>query len=485
MEIDRHRTAIGRIEFSKPIRLALENQILSQGDRLFDYGCGRGTDVRLLRGLDYEARGWDPASFPKEKVIPADIVNIGYVVNVIEDFTERADALKRAWDLAGRALLVSARSTMDAPPDESLRPYRDGFVTSRGTFQKFYTQAELREWIHGITSHQPYPLAPGIFVLFRDEDRKQRFLESRYRRRRASPAVRQSDRLFAEHQPLLQTLMDFVSQRGRLPEAWELDSFGELEGVFGSIRKAFLIVRRVTGEEQWKAISEEVRIEIRIQLALDRFDRRSRFGQLPRALQQDVKSLFSNYKAACEEADELLFSVGNLDQVQEVMAASPVGKLTGSALYFHRDALQLMPALLRIYEGCARGYIGEIEGANIIKLRRDKPKVSYLSYPDFDTDPHPVLARSTVVGLQSFKIRQRDYTESPAQYILHRKEAFLPEDDPRHQKFARLTKQEEKAGLYDETRRIGEKQFWESLLKAKGLRLNGHRLVGRKPTHEP
>ncbi len=55
MIIERHKTAIGRAEFSKPVRLALENQLLCPADRFFDYGCGRGTDVKLLRGLQYEA----------------------------------------------------------------------------------------------------------------------------------------------------------------------------------------------------------------------------------------------------------------------------------------------------------------------------------------------------------------------------------------------------------------------------------------------
>lgn len=480
MRIDRHKTAIGRVDLSKPVRLAVENQIISPSDTFFDYGCGRGTDVQMLRAMQYEARGWDPASFPREPVTSAEIVNIGYVLNVIEDFVERADALKRAWDLAGKALLVAARSTMDAPPEDVLKPYRDGFLTSRGTFQKFYNQTELREWIHGITKCQPYPLAPGIFVLFRDEDLKQRFLESRYRRRRTAPTIRLSDRLFAEHQTLLQTLMDFVTQRGRLPEVWELDTVAELGVIFGSLKKAFLVVRRVTGEDQWETIRQEVKNEIRIQLALDRFDGRPKFGQLPRALQHDVKVLFSSYTAACQEADDLLFTVGDMATVQAVMSSSSVGKRTGNALYLHRDALNEAPTLLRIYEGCARGYIGDVDGANIIKLRRDKPKVSYLAYPDFDKNPHPVLMHSTVVGLQSFKIRQQDYTKSPARYILHRKEEFLGAGDPRREKFARLTKQEENAGLYEETNRIGEQAYWEALLKAKGLTLRGHRLVKQR-----
>jgi DNA phosphorothioation-associated putative methyltransferase len=52
---------------------------------LFDYGCGRGDDLRGLRENGIEAQGWDPYFAPDEPVVAADIVNLGFVINVIED----------------------------------------------------------------------------------------------------------------------------------------------------------------------------------------------------------------------------------------------------------------------------------------------------------------------------------------------------------------------------------------------------------------
>ena len=60
--------------------------------------------------------------------------------------------------------------------------------------------------------------------------------------------------------------------------------------------------------------------------------------------------------------------------------------------------------LLRVYEGCARAYLGEVEGANLIKLHRHSGKVSYLVYPDFATDPHPVLFHSIKLSLRTREI---------------------------------------------------------------------------------
>ena len=62
--------------------------------------------------------------------------------------------------------------------------------------------------------------------------------------------------------------------------------------------------------------------------------------------------------------------------------------------------LDALEPLLRIYEGCGRAYLGEVEGANIIKIHRRSGKVSYLVYPDFENDPHPALLRSVRGMLQ-------------------------------------------------------------------------------------
>ena len=48
--------------------------------------------------------------------------------------------------------------------------------------------------------------------------------------------------------------------------------------------------------------------------------------------------------------------------------------------------------------------------------------------------------------------------------MLHRKEAFLLPDDPRRVKFERLTRQEERAGLLDETATIGTRAGWAERL---------------------
>lgn len=97
--IERHKTAIRRYDVSRPVRLALEQGLIDRSSTFFDYGCGHGDDISRLSEMGVEASGWDPVHLPSARLTPADVVNLGYVVNVIEDGNERAAALRGAWDL--------------------------------------------------------------------------------------------------------------------------------------------------------------------------------------------------------------------------------------------------------------------------------------------------------------------------------------------------------------------------------------------------
>ena len=66
---------------------------------------------------------------------------------------------------------------------------------------------------------------------------------------------------------------------------------------------------------------------------------------------------------------------------------------------------------------------------------------------------------------------------APPPPILHRKESFLPPGHALVAKFARLTLQEEKHGLLDETATIGTREGWERRLAERGFTVRGHRLV--------
>ena len=513
---------------SKPMQQAFADGLLEHDASLFDYGCGRGDDLRTLSALGMDARGWDPAHSPNSDRTAADVVNLGYVVNVIEDRNERADALRQAWALTKSTLVVSARLTWD-PDSATGRPYLDGRLTGNGTFQKYYTPEELKAWIESTLDRTAITAAPGICYVFRDPGSAQRLLArhsretSRPRRgiaellreqhmsllepveeyvrvNRRLPAPtdvpdsgelidvfgsvrgaftvirhatgaqhwvdvdlgtkKRSTQRFEEHLDDLQPLIDFISDRGRLPRSGELENEAALIDLFGSPRAAFSLIRRVTGPDRWEDLEHDARQNFLVYAALAAFAGRPRFGELPDDLQYDAKDLFGSYTNACTEADSLLHSIANGDAINDACNAATFGKLTPEALYVHIDYVGDLPPLLRVYEGAARQITGNVDDATLVKINRQKPQVSFLVYPDFDTDPHPAIEASLVAKLGEIRLKHRYFGNSENPPILHRKEAFLPPTHPDYDKYARLTRQEERAGLLDRND-IGTRNGWD------------------------
>jgi DNA phosphorothioation-associated putative methyltransferase len=87
-------------------------------------------------------------------------------------------------------------------------------------------------------------------------------------------------------------------------------------------------------------------------------------------LQRDIRAFFGSYSNAYRLADDLLFRAGSAEAVDEACRRSAAGKLLPDDLYVHRSALDTLEPLLRVYEGCGRAYLGEVEGANLIKIHR-------------------------------------------------------------------------------------------------------------------
>ena len=206
---------------SRPVALAVDDGLIYRERTFFDYGCGRGDDLLRLHKMGISVSGWDPAFFPDEERSAADVVNLGYVVNVIEDPAERVVVLAAAWELARKVLVVAARLDWEAT-DAAVDFQGDGIVTAKRTFQKFFTQEELRQWIERTLDRRVVAAAPGVFYVFRDEADAQSFAVNRVARQRRIPHVERCQELVSDHKELVETLMTFVTERGRLPVYEEL-----------------------------------------------------------------------------------------------------------------------------------------------------------------------------------------------------------------------------------------------------------------------
>ena len=194
IRVERHLTAIDRDKLSAPMQALARHNYFNGEYSVFDYGCGKGDDAKELEAHGIDVSFWDPVYHPKNKTVKADIVNLGYVVNVIEERKERDRALAAAFAHAEKLLAVSAMLAGEGTIGQ-FTPYKDGVLTKRNTFQKYYTQSELRSYIESTLKANAIAVSPGIFFVFKDELEEQTFLSERQHIRRDWSQITQRERV--------------------------------------------------------------------------------------------------------------------------------------------------------------------------------------------------------------------------------------------------------------------------------------------------
>ncbi|ANW19585.1 DNA phosphorothioation-associated putative methyltransferase [Streptomyces clavuligerus] len=467
----RHRTAIGRVGLSVPARQAVVDLQLEPRMRVLDYGCGRGGDVRALQNIGLDVSGWDPVHHPGGDLKPAEIVLLTYVLNVIEDPAERRQTLLDAWNNTRSALVVSARLRWERNQIRGTE-YGDGILTSRNTFQHLFAASELRDYVQETTGVRCLSAAPGIVYAFKSDEARLGYLA-----RQITPEagwLASQDVASA-----IAAVVDHLEHRGRLPNLEEMPQ--PIISLLGHLRTTEL--RRLAEQSADPLKVEEsgkrTTLDTLLFLAVELFHGRGPASSLPLPVQLDIRAFFSSYAEACKRADRLLFKLRDDAYLRRAMTGSAAGKFTATALYVHRRAVHRLPTVLRLYEQCASIAAGRPEEWSVLKLRHQGRGASWLDYPAFDTDPHPRLASSYSVDLQTLKLSFLSYADSTNRPLLHRKHEFLAPDDPDVPKYQRLTAAEVRAGLYEETHLIGNEEGWERALARCGRALRGHRLVRR------
>jgi DNA phosphorothioation-associated putative methyltransferase len=478
IEVLRHRAAIRRTEPSLPLKCLIRDSLLHSETTFFDYGCGYGDDLEQVGRLGFKASGWDPAYRPDEERRETDVVNLGYVINVIEDKAEREETLRAAWSLARSVLAVAARIAVDGSGDGDFE-FGDGVITRIQTFQKYFTQTELRLYIEQTLGIEAVPAAPGVFYAFKDESLRESFSASKYRRRTVAPRRRVAEIEFDLHRDLLESLIQVASELGRLPFHDEFDRTDEVLVAFGTMKRAFNLIRKVTGVDPWDRLRQSRIDDLRVYLALARFPKRPALSQMPVSMQRDIKEFFGGYKAACESGDQLLFEAGESEMIDAACQRATLGRLTSNALYLHRSAVPSLEPVLRVFEGCARAYLGEVDDANVVKLHRFSGKVSYLAVPKFDEIPHPPVRRTIKLSLRNLFLQCIDHTGNKNPLLLDQKERMIEADHPWRDRFARFTIQEAQHGLLEDTEDMHLAMQWHLRLKGSGLMIRGYRLLYR------
>jgi DNA phosphorothioation-associated putative methyltransferase len=443
VDVVRHRTAIIRRDLSQPVQMLVSHRIVTESTTVLDYGCGQGDDVAALAAGGFQAFGWDPHFAPNSPRCPADVVNLGFVLNVIEDRHERAETLLAAYGFARRALSIAVMP-LGKYTFDGLKPYGDGYVTARGTFQKYFAQQELRDFIAQALGEAPVAFAPGIFVVFRDKELEQEVLLKRQaraivrpvglrppeRERRALPVRPElAERIRSE----LDTLWSALMERGRVLDADEFP-----DGLHDRLRAARVAPARAVeiclsdpaNRDQLATAAATRREDLLIHLALTLFPGAPRYTTLARSIQRDLRAFFGSHAAAIQEANALLFSVGKADTVRDGINAAVAAGLgamrDGNTFRMHAPVLNRLPATLRVLVGCAGVLRGGTEGADFIDIKTDGRRVVFIACNDA-TAHLPIYIERTRVDLGRLRVT----VDKPEGMVLYLRGRFLPADTPR------------------------------------------------------
>ena len=417
--IARYRTAQRRTDLSSPIRHLMDLGFLDGSHTLFDYGCGRGDDLRLLDAMNIAASGWDPVYRPDGERQPADIVNLGFVLNVIEDPRERSETLRSAFAFACNVLIVSVMLGYAAQL-EKFAPHNDGVRTRRNTFQKYFDQDEFRTYVEKTLDTNAIPIAPGVCLVFRDPKDEQLFLLARQHVRRKWRLLRRepnTDAIAAiveTHRPQIDTYWRKVLQLGRPATAEECPEALSLTTLVGSWRRVHDWVARFFSPQELEAAAIGRQEDLLVYFALGHFGRRRPYTEFPPRLQRDVRFFFGNITKAKAAGKRALYAVADRERLADAALFCHeelgIGRLNNlHDLTFHQSLLGECLPLIRIYVGCALTLFGEAAVVDLIKVHMQSSKVTFLIYDNFEGTNRPNLVERIKVDLARLRVDFFDY----------------------------------------------------------------------------
>ncbi len=420
VKVDRHKTAISRTSASKPVQALLSAGVLTAEKTFFDYGCGKGDDLDYLGAAGFSVSGWDPVHRPKETKKPADVVNLGFVLNVIEDAAERIEVLKSAFGLT-RSILCVSTLIENQQTAVTLKPYKDGFLTSRNTFQKYFQQAELVQLLEDVLEHPTAAIGPGIFFVFRRPEEAEAFFLTKNRRPtvwtdwgiRATWSAEERaqlkrDKFFAEHEATIERYWNLTMELGRFPVPEEFPELGSLLNQTGAQKRLQTWLVEHFGAEAFQNANARKREDVIVFLALRHFQKRLPLKKLPTDIQRDIQATFPSFELAWNTAKNNLFQIGKPQVITELCNKSPVGRLDEQALHVTPSEVSKLEPVLRIYVETGELFFGDRSQAHEIKIHKASSKVTFLVYHEPIEEKRTCLR--TKVNLSNQKVEFYDHS---------------------------------------------------------------------------
>lgn len=441
------------------MRLLFESGLVNEDSSVLDYGCGRGDDVRFLKELGVQATGWDPYYAENEKfLVEAQIVNLGFVINVIEDPSERIAVLKNSFKYAKQCLSVAVM--LPSQNDAShVIPYADGHITSTKTFQKYYEQAEILQLLKNTFSVMPIAAAPGVFFIFKDENAEQDYLLKRqlgivrdYDPSRLEIKRKEKERLQAAKRELqdrkraanlarareFDRLAKQVAQQtlkmGRKPTLDELPSHIRRKLRDGDFRYAtvFSAASRMFTAQELNAAVQVKKENLLLFFSMYLFSGRPKYNSLSASLQKDVRLYFTSMAATEKAAKEFLYSLGNDDLLHDdslLAAGDSTGYLENDKLVLLAENVGKLPLRLRGLLSVANRISGQLPSHHIIKIHIKSKKITYLVVDDWNAAAIPRIIDRVIVDLKANSVVTISHSNRGEVKVFYLKSRLMAKDD--------------------------------------------------------
>ena len=134
-----------------------------------------------------------------------------------------------------------------------------------------------------------------------------------------------------------------------------------------------------------------------------------------------------------------------------------------------------MPAIIRVYIGCAIQLYGDIDDIDIIKVHIRSGKVTLLKFDDFENKYLPLLTERTKIRLHDLDIDFFFYGDEYPYPPLYDKSIYLPIKTKEHKKQQTFEKRIDKQLEGLPLEKLPDWEILQKIFKYQGLQLKGNK----------
>jgi DNA phosphorothioation-associated putative methyltransferase len=145
------------------------------------------------------------------------------------------------------------------------------------------------------------------------------------------------------------------------------------------------------------------------------------------------------------------------------------------SLQIHAELIDRLPAILRVYVGCAEKLYGSIdsEAADLVKIHVQSGKLSLLRFDDFHNKPLPRLVERIKINMPQREVDFFDYANDKAAPRLTMKSRYMSSDQEGYERQATFDAKLQSMELFD-LNGYGP----DAATLARGLTQAGYRVAG-------